>query len=77
MQSISRNDHCVDRAILALLSRISGDIEIDDFTCGTKSKTTQDVLDTSYAVKGLKNNVKISHIFDRTLALSYLLRSFV
>ena len=35
------------------LSKISGDIEIDDVTCGTKSTTTQDVLDTSYAAKGL------------------------
>ena len=28
-------------------------LKIDDVTCGTKSTTTQDVLDTSYVVKGL------------------------
>ena len=35
------------------LSKISGDIEIDDVTCGTKSTTTRDILDTSYGAKGL------------------------
>ena len=44
----------MDRAILAsstiCLLRISGDIEIDDDACGTKSTTTQDVLDTSNRV---------------------------
>ena len=55
MQSISRNEHCMDRAtcIPALPSAyqeyISGDIEIDDVTCGTKSTITQDILDMSYA----------------------------
>ena len=49
MRSISRNDHWVDRANLALPSAYqeSGDTEIDDVTCGTKSMTTQDVIGTT------------------------------
>ena len=44
------------------LSRISSDIEIDDVTCGTKRMTTQDILDTSYAVKGLRTRFLVSAV---------------
>ena len=52
-ETISRNDHCVYPCSTICLSRICGDIEIDDVSYCTKSAITQDVLDTFYAVKGL------------------------
>ena len=62
MQSISRNDHSVDRAILALPSAYQEYLVIlklmtslVDVTCGTKSPNSQEVLDASYAVKGIIN----------------------
>ena len=47
MQSIFRNDHCVDIAIPALPSGSQEylvTLKIDDVTCGTKSTTIHDVL---------------------------------
>ena len=59
MQSISRNDHSMDRAILALPSAYQEYLVIlklmTSLSCGTKSSNTQEVLDACYAVKGIIN----------------------
>ena len=47
--------------------RISGDIDIDDVTCGIKSTTTQDTLDTDFL---RSQGVNCSQVFKLRRVLS-------